>query len=215
MLSVLKSYGAEAVAIQADVHDPAFGKKIVAASSEQLNTDVIDILVNNATSTDINQYKPLEAIDIEAFRSIMQANLFSALGATMAVLPLLPVSGGGRVINISSVEARDASSNPTVLYGASKAALDQLTRSMAKIYGKDKKCTINSVSIGPTETEALKRYLNTVPDEVGGILERLSIEQRLASVDDIAPIVAFFGERGKQMDQWEYCSCIGGLSMVI
>jgi 3-oxoacyl-[acyl-carrier protein] reductase len=137
-------------------------KEIVSAAILGLNTVTIDILVSNAAQTDWSQLRHFAAVDLDNFQTIFTGNIFSVLSNTLAVLPHLPTSGGGRIINISSADGEESSSEPTVMYGASKAALNHLSRSLAKRYSKEKKCTINSVSVGPTETETLRSVYSTI-----------------------------------------------------
>lgn len=59
---------------------------------------------------------------------------------------------GGRVINISTIAAKGAIEDPLMSYGASKAAPESITRSVAKEFAAKKGITVNSLQVGPTDT---------------------------------------------------------------
>ena len=162
----------------------------MAATLSGLKTDTISILVNNAAQTDFRSVKPIAAVDLDIFQEVFKGNLFSVINCTLAALSHLPVSGG-RIINISSADGQEGAADPTMIYGASKAALNHVTRSLAKRYSNEKRCTINSVSVGPTETDSIRAVFSVLPEEVMEMIKGFAIERRLATVDDIAQVVAF------------------------
>lgn len=99
---------------------------------------------------------------------------------------------GGRIINVSSVTAKQAADEPGILYGASKAALNSITRSMASTLAAEKGLTINSISVGPTKTPAMADALANLPPEyMEGLKNYATSEKRLAEPEEIAAIVAF------------------------
>lgn len=99
---------------------------------------------------------------------------------------------GGRIINVSSVTAKQAADEPGILYGASKAALNSITLSMAGALAADKSLTINSISVGPTKTPAMEDALANLPKEyMEGLKNYATAEKRLAEPEGIAAIVAF------------------------
>ncbi|KAG5764524.1 hypothetical protein H9Q72_007413 [Fusarium xylarioides] len=116
----------QAIAIKADALDPQFGPKTIAEVIKRLDTTVVDILVNNAVLADPAKALPIKDTTLDVFLEIMQANVYAPVSITTALLPHLP-DYGGRVINISSVLAYQANSDPTVAYGASKTALQSYT----------------------------------------------------------------------------------------
>ena len=100
---------------------------------------------------------------MKIFSRVAAVNLRAPFFASQAVLPLMREAGGGRIIHVASqlgsVAARD-----TALYSATKAALIQLTRSMAlELAGEN--ILVNAVSPGPTATEYLKKHAYKTPEE--------------------------------------------------
>jgi len=188
VLTQIKSHGALACAIQADVLDEHVGPKIVREALEGLQTPHINILVNSAARSGAATNFPFAAETLSTFTAMMQANVYTPLSTIRAVLPVMPRQG--RIINISSTAGKDACTDPIITYATSKAALESLTRCLGKQFGAEKGITINSVSVGPTETDSLD------PDLLpGDLLDRLkamaTAEKRFGTVDDVAQIVVF------------------------
>src|SRR5450755_1371940 len=135
----------KAVAVQADVSKPEDIQRLFAEAKKAFGK--LDILVNNAG---IYEFLPLEAITPEHFHKQFNLNVLGLLLTTQeAVKHFGPA--GGNVINISSVVATAAPPQASV-YSATKAAVDAITRSLAKELGP-KKIRVNSVNPGMVETE--------------------------------------------------------------
>lgn len=96
------------------------------------------------------------------FDDLFHANVRAPILTTRAVLPYMPVKGG-RIINMSSVMVKQATDEPGIIYGASKAALNSITRSMASELAAKKGLTTNSISVGPTKTLAMEDALAKLP----------------------------------------------------
>ncbi|KAI8314504.1 Short chain dehydrogenase [Colletotrichum sp. SAR11_59] len=162
-LDECRKLGVEAaVAIQADALDPSFGTMVVSQTLEHLSTESIDILVNNAVLGDPSKVQPVSNATLPVFLEVMQANVLAPISLTTAVLPHLPPYGG-RVVTISSVLAYQANLDPTMTYGASKAALQSYTRSLAEQFSKTTKATFNSVIVGLTATDTIKSSQDLLP----------------------------------------------------
>jgi len=107
-------------AVRGDVADPAHRAALVAAVGGRL-----DLLVNNASKLGPSPLPPLAALRPDDLERILAVNVVAPLALTAALLPAL-ASARGRIVNVSSdaaVEAYEGWGG----YGASKAALDQLT----------------------------------------------------------------------------------------
>lgn len=147
----------------ADVTDQAGTQRAVQAAVAISGR--LDLLVNNAA---VLGPAPLGEIDPSTARQVWETNVLGLVLLTQAALPHLAASKGS-VINVSS--AFGAKPAPGVSqYGASKAAVNQLTRSWAlELAGRG--IRVNAVAPGPTETGALHRSGRT-PEQVEQIKAR-------------------------------------------
>ncbi|GKZ51319.1 hypothetical protein AbraIFM66951_005466, partial [Aspergillus brasiliensis] len=203
-LEECRKEGIEAgVAIQADILNSSVGKDLITQALVGLQTSTIDILVNNAALYPANPLS-VENLTLEDFQELMQANCFAPVSITNACMPYLPASGG-RVINISSVVARTPNPGTLVAYGASKAALDSYTRSMAGLFAKDKTATFNTVCVGPTATEAFHAASQSHSKEyIEELSQAVSAAHRVGLPEDIAYVVGFLAS---EESRWMNGAC--------
>ncbi len=108
----------------------------------------IDILVNNAG---ISAREPIEAYEPDAFKSIMDINVTAVFNGCKAVVPFMKETGGGCIINTSSMVAKTGQPSG-VGYPASKFAVNGLTQSLARELGKYN-IRVNAVAPGVTRTD--------------------------------------------------------------
>jgi NAD(P)-dependent dehydrogenase (short-subunit alcohol dehydrogenase family) len=111
----------------------------------------VDVLVNNMGAVRVRTGGFLGTSD-EEFEWAMQVNFFSALRATRAVIPAMLEHGGGSIVNIASVNAFFQPDGATIDYGAAKAALLNLTKSLAQELGP-RGIRVNAISPGPVSTD--------------------------------------------------------------
>jgi NAD(P)-dependent dehydrogenase (short-subunit alcohol dehydrogenase family) len=117
---------ATVVTVAGDVSDAAHRDALVAAA-ERLGG--IDLLVNNASELGPSPLPALDALDPEVFRRILDVNVVAPLALVQRALPSI-TRRGGRIVNVTS----DAAVEPYETwggYGASKAALEQLSNVLA------------------------------------------------------------------------------------
>jgi NAD(P)-dependent dehydrogenase (short-subunit alcohol dehydrogenase family) len=152
----LERLGGEALALTLDVTDPDSVANCVAAAIERFSR--IDILVNNAG---VFQSRLGLELDDEDFNRCLDVNLTGAWRMVRAMVPHFRAQGGGRIINIASMGGRRGV-DIAPAYCASKAALINLTQSLAVALGADR---INVNAVCPAavatamqdEIEALRR----------------------------------------------------------
>ncbi len=111
----------------------------------------IDVLVNNVGGVRL-RLEGFLAVGDEDFAWAMQLNFFSALRATRAAIAQMLKQGGGAIVNVASVNAFFQPDGATIDYGAAKAALVNLTKSLSQEFGK-RGIRINDVSPGPVSTD--------------------------------------------------------------
>jgi len=88
----------------------------------------IDVLVNNAG---IPGGGPVEEVELEVFRRVMETNFFGVIRCTQAVLPGMRRQKSGHIVNVSSVAGR-CSMSPQAAYCASKWALEAMSEALAQ-----------------------------------------------------------------------------------
>jgi 3-oxoacyl-[acyl-carrier protein] reductase len=108
----------------------------------------LDILVNSAGFTQRVAHSDLDAMEPARFNRILLANVGGTYSITRALLPLLQASPEGLVVNISSVSAFTGSGS-NIAYCAAKAALDNLTMSLARAFGP----AVRFLSVSPASVD--------------------------------------------------------------
>jgi NAD(P)-dependent dehydrogenase (short-subunit alcohol dehydrogenase family) len=114
----------EVIALAGDVRDPAHRRALASAGGDRL-----DVLVNNASDLGATPLPPLLSYDLDRLRQVFEANLFAPLALVQECAGAL-ARAGGRVINISS-DAALGGYPGWGGYGASKAGLDLVSRTLA------------------------------------------------------------------------------------
>jgi 3-oxoacyl-[acyl-carrier protein] reductase len=182
LVAEIAGKGGKAIAVQANVADPASIQALIDAVTTQLGP--IDVLVNNAG---IYEFGPLEAITPEHFHKQFNTNVLGLLLVTQAAVPHFN-SAGGSIINIGSVVGRMAFPNAAV-YSATKGAVDSITVSLSKELGA-KKIRVNSLNPGLVETEGTQGA-----GMIGSDFEKNAAAEtplgRIGQPQDIATAAAF------------------------
>lgn len=168
VVAQIHSAGGKGIAIRADASVSAQVADMAARVADELGP--VDVLVNNAGIA-------ITGVREEDFDLGIAINLKSAFLCTEAVLPAMCARRWGRIVNISSGAARGAGLLG-VVYNASKAGLEGLTRGYASRTAKDG-ITVNAIAPGPTDTEM------GAPLKAGGVEARIPVG-RMGQADDVA-----------------------------
>lgn len=112
---------------------------------------MVDVLVNNVGGLTLRLDGFLSTTDAD-FDRAMQLNFFTALRATRAALASMVERGSGAIVNIASVNAFYQPDGATIDYGAAKAALVNLTKSLSQEFGP-RGIRVNAISPGPVSTD--------------------------------------------------------------
>ena len=124
---------------------------LTAAAASIVDTEGrLDVLVNNAAKSKVIRHHDLDALDDDFFDSVLQTNVRGAFATVRAFRRLLAADGGGLVVNISSLAARSANGS-NIAYSASKAAMDNMTLSLARALAPE--IRVVSVAPGLVDTE--------------------------------------------------------------
>jgi NAD(P)-dependent dehydrogenase (short-subunit alcohol dehydrogenase family) len=187
-LALRQAGGAPVLAVQADLTRPADTDRVVTRTLEQFGR--IDGWVNNAGSASAADVGPLLDIREDQWDRVVDLNLkwtfFAAQAAARAM------TRGGSIVNITSRSASRA--NPrTGHYGAAKAAIENLTLTMAAEWGH-LGIRVNAVAPGMVMTEELAKTLDT-PERIARQVELVPL-QRVGRPDDIGPLCAYLVSDG-------------------
>ena len=174
--------GGKAVAVQADVAKKKDIERLFAETKKAFGR--LDILVNNAG---VYEFLPLEKVTEEHFHRHFDINV---LGLLLAIQEATESFGpeGGSVINISSSASSSAPAVASV-YSATKAAVDTITKSLAKELGP-RKIRVNAINPGMVATEGLQAG-GFLGSDFQKMFESHSALGRIGQPDDIAPAVVF------------------------
>jgi 3-oxoacyl-[acyl-carrier protein] reductase len=175
--------GGKALAVQANVAKHSELQQLFAETKKAFGK--LDILINNAG---IYEFLPLEAVTEEHFHKHFNLNVLGLILASQEAAKHFGPAGGS-IVNISSIASTYTPPN-SVVYSATKAAVDAVTKVLAKELGP-RKIRVNAVNPGMVETEGV---------HAGGLAEgdfRKHFESqaplgRIGQPGDVAPAVVFF-----------------------
>jgi len=193
--------GGKAIAVQANVARQADIVRLFAEAKKAFGK--VDILVNNAG---VYQFDPIENVTAETFHRIFDLNVLGLILASQEAVKYFGDSGGN-IINIGSVAATAAPPTGSV-YSASKAAVDAVTKSLAKELGA-KKIRVNSINPGMVETEGV-HAAGIADSEFRTITEKQTPLGRIGQPGDIAPVAVFLASEDSKWITGETIIIAGG-----
>lgn len=124
----IRALDRDALMVQGDVANAADVRRMAQEIEEHYGR--LDILVNNAGS--MVERASLEEMTEDVWDRIMDVNLKSVYLCSQAVLPMMKRQGRGRILNVSSIAARDGGSVNSLAYAAAKGGVSTMTRTMAQ-----------------------------------------------------------------------------------
>jgi ketoreductase RED2 len=165
--------------VQSDVADEAQAQAMVAEVVARHGR--LDVLVNNAGTTQVIPHNDLEAASPDVWRRIFDINVIGTWQVTVAAVPHLRASGRGQVINVSSL-AGERATGSSIPYACSKAAVSHMTRLLANTLGPD--IRVNAVAPGLVDTPWTADW-----DFVRQFVNAQAPLQRTASPEDVAEVI--------------------------
>lgn len=192
--------GGKAIAVRADMSDPAEVEELFAAANRAYGR--VNVLVNNAGVYD---FQPLENLSIELFRRHMELNVFGYLLAAKEAVKYMPA--GGSIVNMSSTVTIFGPQNASV-YTASKGAIDGLTRALSNELAP-RKIRVNAIKPGVVDTEGVQAggFLQT---DFGSTMTAQTPLKRLGVPDDITPAAIFLASDESSWTTGEFLVLAGG-----
>jgi 2-hydroxycyclohexanecarboxyl-CoA dehydrogenase len=201
--------GGTAVAVEINVTETAS----VAAAVRAIETELgpVEVVVNNAGWDD---FMPFVATSEEFWDKVLDVNFKGALRVIKTVLPGMMEREFGRVINIGSDAGRVGSSLEAVYSGA-KGGIIAFTKTLAREVAA-KGITANTVCPGPTDTPALRRFVDGAGQDAGKVIAGMTRAvpmKRLGTPEDVGPAVAFLASDAAGFITGQTLSVSGGLTM--
>jgi len=202
VVSAITGKGGKAIAVQGDVANAADVKRLFAETKRAFGAP--DVLVNNAG---IYAFAPLEAVTEDEFHREFNTNV---LGPILTIQEALNHFGpnGGSVINISSVASTSAPPH-SVVYSATKGAVDTIARVLAKELGA-RKIRVNTIAPGGVDTEGV-RSLGILESDFGKQIVADTPLGRFGQPEDIAGVAVFLASDNAQWLTGERITASGGL----
>jgi 3-oxoacyl-[acyl-carrier protein] reductase len=202
VVAEITRHGGKAIAVQANVAKQAEIDRLFSETKKAFGR--LDILVNNAG---IYEFSPLEDVTEEHFHKHFDLNVLGLILASKAAVRHFGATGGS-IINISSTASSVTLPNTSV-YTATKAAVDAVTRTLAKELGP-RNIRVNAINPGMVETEGI---------HAGGFAEgdfRKQVEAqtplgRIGQPQDIAPAAVFLASSEAAWITGETLRIAGGL----
>ena len=201
--AAIEGLGRRVIAFRGDVTDPLAADALVKAAMEAFGK--VDILVNNAG---ITRDDLIMRMDLDAWRSVLETNLFGAFYTTKAVTRPMLKARGGRIVNITSVSGQ-AGQTGQANYSAAKAGLIGLTKATARELAS-RGITANAVAPGFVLTELTQDLPDALKDE---IIKRTPLA-RFGTPEEIATAVAFLASDDAAYITGQVLAVDGGLVMM-
>ena len=194
--------GGRAVAVQANVAEPAEVERLFFETKKAFGR--LDILVNNAG---IYEFSPLQGVTEEHFHKQFDLNVLGLILVSKEAVRHFDAAGGS-IINISSA-ASTFTPPDTSVYSATKAAVDAVTRSLAKELGPHN-IRVNAINPGMVETEGL-RAAGFAESDFRKQVEAQTPLGRIGQPEDIAPAAVFLASADAAWITGETLLIAGGL----
>jgi 3-oxoacyl-[acyl-carrier protein] reductase len=201
VVAEITGHGGKANAVQGDVSKAADVQRLFEETKKAFGS--LDVLVNNAG---VFEFEPLEAVTENEFHREFNTNVLGPIMTTQEALKYFGPAGGS-VINISSVASVNAVPN-SVVYAATKSALDSITRVLAKELGP-RKIRVNTIAPGGVETEGVHRI-----GIIGSAFEKQIVAEtplgRFGQPEDIARVAVFLASEDAGWVTGERITASGG-----
>jgi 3-oxoacyl-[acyl-carrier protein] reductase len=194
--------GARRAAAELAISDRALGLEVNVLDWEQVQGMVratvarfgrLDGLVNTVGGSSghgVRGARTIEELDLADWDRTFDLNVKSVFYCCRAAIPALRASGGGRIVNTSSIAGRSQSQLGGPQYAAAKAAVIGFTRQLAFQLAKDN-ITVNAVAPGPSRSERVAAIWDRRSEEDRReVLDRIPLG-RLGELDELAAAVAY------------------------
>lgn len=185
MAAELEAQGIEALGVAADVRDDAAVERLFAQTVDKFAG--VDVLVNNAGGSFGDRFNRGELLSLTSndFIEAYRLNLVGAFSCSKAAVPIMQKAGSGSIVHVSSMAAYQVEGNMGA-YGASKAAIMNLTMAMAQEWAP----TIRVNAVAPGHIDTPRVSARRSPERVQRLLGEISLG-RMGTPEDVAHAVRY------------------------
>jgi 3-oxoacyl-[acyl-carrier protein] reductase len=177
LLEDVKRLGGEGACVGGDLADRSQPQKIIEATLSRFGR--LDVLVNNAGA--LFGRKSLVEITDDHYDRLMNVNAWSVMAMMRLAKPIMNRQGGGAIINVTSIAARNGGGPGSELYAAAKGFVSSLTRGLAKSMWRENRIRVNAVAPGTIETRFHQR--NTTAEQLEAMRQTIPMGS-IGSPDD-------------------------------
>ncbi len=181
VVSEIEAIDSRAIAVGADISISSEVKKLLRRTVEEFDT--VDILINNAG---IIAFGELEEIDDDRLEKVLAVNYKGAFYCCRETVPIMKKNGCGKIVNVSSIAGQQGDHSTAPCYGASKGAMNVLTKSLARQYGPYG-INVNAVAPHAIVTPMMEYWDEARQEE----MRKLLPVRRLGTPEDVAQAVLF------------------------
>ena len=197
--AIIDAAGRKCICLPGDIGDPGYARSLVKAASSRLGR--LDVVVNNAGFQMVRE--KIEDVSPEELERTFRTNVFGTFYLTQAAMAVL--KPGGSIINSTSIQGFEPSEG-LLAYAATKAAIANLTKSLAKL-AKEKGIRVNGVAPGPVWTPLIPA---TMPvDKVTSFGEQ-TVFGRPAQPIELAHLYVFLASEEASYVSGEIFGATGG-----
>ncbi len=201
----IEALGVRGIAVQCDVADDTQCRRMVDVAVKAFGR--IDVLVNNAGTTKFVLASELDGVTDEDWQRIFAVNVVGPFHCARAVKEPMLTSGGGQIINVTSVAAF-AGKGSSIPYAASKAALNNLTIALARTLAPH--IRVNAVAPGFITGRWLEQGFGDAYEGVKRSVERMCPLEKVSDPADVAAAIMSL-VTGSSMITGQVLICDGGM----
>ena len=203
-----RAAGSAAWVVQADVSKDGECRQLIQSAIEQFGQ--LDILVNNAGTTEFIPFDDFEALTEEVWENIFRTNVYGTFYCIRAAVPHLKQSGQGAIVNVSSIAGIQGTGS-SIAYAASKAAVNNMTKALARTLGPE--IRVNAVAPGAIDTRWIRRGIgeggyNTLRE----IYQKTAPLREIVSAEAVAETIVWLVE-GARMTTGEVITVDAGVHL--
>ncbi|QDT58996.1 Glucose 1-dehydrogenase 2 [Stieleria bergensis] len=180
-----RALGVQAFVVQADVSQDQDCRRIADTAQQQIGH--LEIVVNNAGTTKFIHHHDVESVCVDDWHRMMDVNVMGPFQVFRACLPLLQAADSAEVVNVASIAGLTFPGS-SIPYGASKAALINLTLSLARAFGPDQ-IRVNAIAPGFIDGQWLQQGLGERFSEIKQAVVQSNPLQAVCQPADVAAAI--------------------------